>query len=349
MEDLLLVQLGDMMVQTNVSLKQFNTFGIDVKSKYFCQFTSPQELSELLSHSEFKNIPKLVLGGGSNILFTKDFEGVVLKNNIPGIAVVGEDDSSWKVKAGAGTNWHSLVLWCIDRGFAGIENLSLIPGNVGAAPIQNIGAYGVEMKDSFYELEAVKIENGELLKFNSSQCQFGYRDSIFKQEYKGKVVITSVTLSLKKQPDFHITYGAIEQELKRMGISDLTIKAISDAVCNIRRSKLPDPMKIGNAGSFFKNPEVSASVCNSLKETYPGVVAYSLPNGNFKLAAGWLIEQCDWKGKKVGNTGSHKDQALVLVNYGNATGSEIWNLAMAIQESVKSRFGVVIEPEVNVM
>jgi len=349
MDDLSLIQSGNMTVESNVSLKPYNTFGIDVKANFFIEFTSQEELSELLSKREFKNIPMLILGGGSNILFTGDFEGVVLKNNISGIAVVGEDDDSWKVKAGAGTNWHSLVLWCIEKGFAGIENLSLIPGNVGAAPIQNIGAYGVEMKDSFYELEAVKIENGELLKFNNDQCRFGYRDSIFKQEYKGKVVITSVTLSLKKQSDFHVTYGAIEQELKKMGVADLSIKAISDAVCNIRRSKLPDPMKIGNAGSFFKNPEVTASVYNSLKASHPGVVAYLLPNGNYKLAAGWLIEQCEWKGKVVGNTGSHKDQALVLVNYGNATGSEIWNLAMAIQESVKSRFGVVIEPEVNVM
>lgn len=338
-----------MVVQKNVSLKPYNTFGIDVKANFFSQFTSQDELSELLSNSEFKNIPKLILGGGSNILFTRDFEGVVLKNNIPGIAVVSEDENGWKVKAGAGINWHSLVLYCIEKGFAGIENLSLIPGNVGAAPIQNIGAYGVEMKDSFYELEAVNIENGEALKFNHDQCQFGYRDSIFKQEYKGKVAITSVTLALKKQPDFHITYGAIEQELKRMGVSDLSIKAISDAVCNIRRSKLPDPIKIGNAGSFFKNPEVTGSVYNALKASHPGVVAYSLANGNYKLAAGWLIEQCEWKGKVVGNTGSHKDQALVLVNYGKATGTEIWNLAMAIQESVKSRFGVIIEPEVNVM
>lgn len=349
MEDLSLIRNGNMSVLKNVSLKPYNTFGIDVNAYFFSHFTSQDELSELLSNPEFKNIPKLILGGGSNILFTKDFEGIVLKNNIPGIAVVGEDGNGWKVKVGAGVNWHSLVLFCIEKGFAGIENLSLIPGNTGAAPIQNIGAYGVEMKDSFYELEALNIENGKLLKFNHDQCRFGYRDSIFKQEYKGKVVITSVTLSLKRKPDFHITYGAIEQELKRMGVDELSIKAISDAVCNIRKSKLPDPMKIGNAGSFFKNPEVTASFYNSLKSSHSGVVAYSLPNGNYKLAAGWLIEQCDWKGKVVGNTGSHKDQALVLVNYGNATGSEIWNLAMAIQESVKSRFGVVIEPEVNVM
>lgn len=349
MEDLSLIRNGNMSVLKNVSLKPFNTFGIDVQAKFFSQFTSQEELSQLLSLSEFKSVPKLILGGGSNILFTKNFEGVVLKNNIPGITVVEEDEKGWKVRAGAGINWHSLVLWCIEHDFAGIENLSLIPGNAGAAPIQNIGAYGVEVKDSFYELEAVHIETGELLKFNKDQCRFGYRDSVFKQEYKGKVVITSITLSLNRIPDFRISYGAIDQELKKMSVDELSIRAISDAVCNIRRSKLPDPVKIGNAGSFFKNPEITASVYHSLKSSFNGIVAFSLPGGNYKVAAGWLIEQCGWKGKIVGNTGSHKDQALVLVNYGKATGNEIWNLAMEIQESVKNKFGVVIEPEVNVI
>ena len=338
-----------MSIGENVSLKPFNTFGIDAKARFFSTFSSREELLDLLSDKSFQNLPKLVLGGGSNILFTKDFNGVVLKNEIPGITVESEDETGWKVKAGAGTNWNDFVTYCISNGYAGVENLSLIPGNVGAAPIQNIGAYGVEVKDSFHELEAVDIASGELLKFNNSDCKFGYRDSIFKQSYKGKLVITSVTFSLFRNPDFRITYGAIEQELRKMGIEKLSIKAIGDAVCSIRRSKLPDPVKIGNAGSFFKNPEVDADTFTNIKSTNLSAVGYELPNGNFKLAAGWLIEQCGWKGKVVGNTGSHKDQALVLVNYGNASGNEILDLAHAIQASVKDRFGVTIEPEVNVM
>ena len=338
-----------MSIGENVSLKPFNTFGIDAKARFFSTFSSREELLDLLSDKSFQNLPKLVLGGGSNILFTKDFNGVVLKNEIPGITVESEDETGWKVKAGAGTNWNDFVTYCISNGYAGVENLSLIPGNVGAAPIQNIGAYGVEVKDSFHELEAVDIASGELLKFNNSDCKFGYRDSIFKQSYKGKLVITSVTFSLFRNPDFRITYGAIEQELRKMGIEKLSIKAIGDAVCSIRRSKLPDPVKIGNAGSFFKNPELDADTFTNIKSTNLSAVGYELPNGNFKLAAGWLIEQCGWKGKVVGNTGSHKDQALVLVNYGNASGNEILDLAHAIQASVKDRFGVTIEPEVNVM
>jgi UDP-N-acetylmuramate dehydrogenase len=335
----------------NISLKPFNTFAIDVKAAFFSRFTDLNTLSELLADKSFQNLPRLILGGGSNILFTRDYEGLVLKNEIKGIVVIDEDDEFYYVKAGAGENWHGFVLWCIARNYAGIENLSLIPGNTGASPLQNIGAYGVELKDVFHELEAVRISDGAVLNFNKTQCRFGYRDSIFKNEYKNSVVITSVTLSMRKKPQINISYGAITQELKRMGVEpdQVTVKAVSDAVINIRRSKLPDPAVLGNAGSFFKNPEIDEANWKLLKQGHPDAVGYPAGAGKIKVAAGWLIEQCGWKGKRVGNTGSHKDQALVLVNYGNASGNEIFDLAMQIKESVMKKFGVVIEPEVNII
>lgn len=335
--------------EKNVSLKAFNTFGIDVKADFFASFNHIDAVADLLSQSEFKEMPRLVLGGGSNMLFTQDYKGIVLRNQIPGVELIDEDADFWYVKAGAGVVWHQLVLWCIEKGYQGIENLSLIPGSAGAAPIQNIGAYGVELKDSFHSLEAFHVSEGNILTFTNDQCQFGYRDSIFKRELKGKVIILSVVLRLRKHPQLNISYGAITQELKRLGVDQPNLKSISDAVCNIRRSKLPDPSKIGNAGSFFKNPEISANEYAPLKREFPEMVAYELPDGNVKLAAGWLIEQCGWKGKVVGQTGSHKDQALVLVNYGGATGSEIKDLAYAIQASVQKKFHVTIEPEVNIL
>jgi len=337
------------MIRENVSLQKYNTFGIDVTASFFCEFTSTDELSSILSDPDFRNVPVLILGGGSNILFTKNFEGLVLKNSIPGIQLLEQRDHSFLVKAGAGVVWHQLVDWCIGKNYRGIENLSLIPGCAGAAPIQNIGAYGVELKDVFYSLEAFEINTGNLLEYNKRDCEFGYRDSIFKRHMKGKVVITGVTLELSDNADLNLSYGAIEQELKKMGVDHPGVKAVSDAVCNIRRSKLPDPVLIGNAGSFFKNPEVDASVFDSLKSDFPSMVGYPSLHGKIKIAAGWLIEQCGWKGKVEGNTGSHKDQALVLVNYGGATGNEILSLAMSIKESVKNKFGVDIEPEVNVI
>ncbi len=338
-----------MNIQQDVSLKSYNTFGIDVKAAFMAEFINPQELISLINNSTYSNLSKLVLGGGSNILFTKNFEGLVLKNNIPGIEIIEDRGEDVLVKAGAGVKWHSLVTWCIDKGLGGIENLSLIPGNTGAAPIQNIGAYGVEIKDTFHQLEAVDITTGTASSYNRRQCEFGYRDSIFKKALKGKVVITSVTFALTRNPVLKLSYGAIEQQLKSMGIAIPDVKAVSDAVCAIRRSKLPDPVQIGNAGSFFKNPEISEIEIEALRKLYPGIVSFPLPGGNVKVAAGWLIEQCGWKGKVIGNTGSHKDQALVLVNYGNASGNEIWDLALTIQKSVREKFGVLIEPEVNVM
>ncbi|MES2691616.1 MAG: UDP-N-acetylmuramate dehydrogenase, partial [Bacteroidota bacterium] len=245
--------------------------------------------------------------------------------------------------------WHEFVLYCIDKNLGGVENLSLIPGCVGAAPMQNIGAYGVEVKDTFDSLEAVEIETGDVITFTKDQCNFGYRESIFKQEAKGKYIIASVTFKLNKNPQFNTTYGAIQQTLTERGITELNVKAISDAVIHIRQTKLPDPKVLGNAGSFFKNPEIGNEQFHSLKEQHPGIVGYPVGTDHTKVAAGWLIEQCGWKGKVVGNTGSHKQQALVLVNYGNATGNEIYELAMAIQQSVKDKFGITILPEVNLV
>lgn len=338
-----------MVIQENYSLKKLNTFGINVSAEYFVDLTSVEEIQTILSDKRFVNLPKLVLGGGSNLLFTKDVEGIVLKNNLKGIELIKEDIDFYYVKAAAGEVWHEFVVHCIHNNYAGLENLSLIPGNVGASPMQNIGAYGVEIKDSFYELEALHIENKTIHRFNNVECKFGYRESVFKRELRNQFIITAVTFKLRKNPVFNTSYGAIEKELEVMGIRELSIRAISQAVCNIRNSKLPNPAEIGNAGSFFKNPEVVRGKYEFLKIKFPGIVGYDLKNGNVKLAAGWLIEQCGWKGKAIGDAGVHKMQALVLVNYGNAQGNEIYNLSQKILESVKNKFGVELEREVNIL
>ena len=342
-----------MKVQENISLKQFNTFGINVATKYFAKFNTVEELSELL---EFKKLPTanyqlptFVLGGGSNILFTKNFDGLVLKNNIRGMRIVHEDAHHIYVQVGAGESWHGFVQHCISNNWAGVENLSLIPGNVGASPMQNIGAYGVEIKNVFHLLEALNLKEKKLVNFSLNDCEFGYRDSVFKKKYKNEFAITSVTYRLDKIPVFNTSYGAIEQELKKMGIKQLSIKAISDAVINIRSSKLPDPAIIGNAGSFFKNPHVSATEFNKLKEHFPKIIGYVQENGDYKLAAGWMIEYCGWKGFRRGDAGCHTWQSLVLVNYGDASGKEIFDLSEEILQSVKERFGVVLEREVNII
>jgi UDP-N-acetylmuramate dehydrogenase len=332
----------------NISLKPFNTFGIDAHAKYFTGFSSAGELQSLLSDPVVRNSRKLILGGGSNILLTRDFEGVVLKNNITGISLESENDKEVILKCGAGEVWHQFVTYCVDRGWGGVENLSLIPGNVGASPMQNIGAYGVEMKEVFEELEAVEIGTGSTKTFTKAECRFGYRESIFKNEARDKYIIVSVSFRLSKHPVPNTSYGAIEAELKAMGVTDPDIKAVSQAVCNIRRSKLPDPAKIGNAGSFFKNPEVSEDFFNRLKEKFPDLVGYRTAKG-VKLAAGWLIEQCGWKGRQIGQAGVHKNQALVLVNYGQARGSEVLDLAKKVKDSVSEKFGVDLEMEVNII
>jgi UDP-N-acetylmuramate dehydrogenase len=291
----------------------------------------------------------MILGGGSNILFTKNYNGLVIKNELSGINLIKEDEDYFYVKAAAGVVWHQFVLHCIHHNYAGTENLSLIPGTVGAAPLQNIGAYCVELKDVFYELEALNISTKIIEKFSLDDCDFGYRESIFKRELKGKYIITSVTFKLSKKPVFKISYGAIEQELEKMSFSELTIKNISDAVINIRSSKLPNPKEIGNAGSFFKNPVVDENQYQQLIVSNPSMPAYPSNNHQYKLAAGWLIEQCGWKGYRKQDAGCHSKQALVLVNYANATGNEIYALSSAIVASVHQKFGVELEREVNII
>ena len=344
--------LVKMNIQENFSLKRYNTFGIDARAKYFSSFTTLTELQESLAFyeraSRADRSTTLILGGGSNILFTKDFDGLVVKNELMGIERVGEDDNYVYVKTGAGEGWHQFVLYCIDHNLGGVENLSLIPGSVGASPMQNIGAYGVEIKDVFHSLDAWHTRDKKVVSFSTGDCEFGYRESVFKGKFKNQFVITDVTFRLFKKPAFNTSYGAIEQELEKMGVADLNIQAISQAVINIRRSKLPDPAVIGNAGSFFKNPEVEATLFSRLQEIHPGIVGFALPNGNVKLAAGWLIEQCGWKGYRKGDAGCHAMQALVLVNYGQASGEEIYELSTQIITSVEKKFGVLLSREVNV-
>jgi UDP-N-acetylmuramate dehydrogenase len=338
-----------MNLQENISLKQYNTFGIEARAKYFAAFESLAELEELLNSKLQTPNFKLILGGGSNILLVKNFDGIVLKNEIKGIEVVNEDDDHFYIKVGAGENWHQFVMHCVQHNYAGVENLSLIPGNVGASPMQNIGAYGVEIKDVFYELEAFHKQEKVVEKFSLGDCDFGYRESVFKNKYKDQFVISSVTYRLNKKPSFNTSYGAINQELERMGVKELSIQAISQAVINIRTSKLPDPQEVGNAGSFFKNPIISNEQYLELKKAFPNIVAFPSGNDYTKLAAGWLIEQCGWKGYRKGDAGCYPKQALVLVNYGNALGKEIFDLSEEIIQSVKRTFGVSLEREVNII
>jgi UDP-N-acetylmuramate dehydrogenase len=338
-----------MQIRENISLRPFNTFGIDATARYFTTFTSETELQEILESPLVIQRPPLVLGGGSNILLTKDLPNLVLKNEIGGIAVVGEDDEYIYLKAGAGVNWHQLVLYCVRNNFAGMENLSLIPGNVGASPMQNIGAYGVEIKDIFHQLEAYHIADKKEVTFSREECAFGYRESVFKRKYKGQFVITSVTYKLSKEPRFETSYGAIQQELEKMGVKELSIQAVSKAVINIRTSKLPNPEVVGNAGSFFKNPQVKISHFEQLREVYPSLPFFPFDENLVKVPAGWLIEQCGWKGVRRGDAGCYPKQALVLVNYGNASGEEIYQLSEEILKSVKEKFNIELEREVNVI
>ena len=338
-------------IQSHVSLKPYNTFGIDASARYWVEISQEEDLQTLLQLSEFIDTPKLILGGGSNVLLCHNFEGLVVKVNVTGIKVIREDDTHIYITAGAGVNWHTLVLYCVEHGYAGIENLSLIPGTVGAAPMQNIGAYGVELEQAFESLTAIHVRSGEKRTFTHADCGFGYRESVFKRELKGEYIITSVTFQLDKHPTFHTRYGAIQETLTEMGVSDenLSIKAISEAVIRIRRSKLPDPAQIGNAGSFFKNPEIASAQFDALKVLYPALPGYPVGADVVKVPAGWLIEQAGWKGYRSGDAGVHAKQALVLVNYGNATGNEIMNLAKQVQASVLDTFGITISPEVNVI
>jgi UDP-N-acetylmuramate dehydrogenase len=330
----------------NNSLKAYNTFGIEAAAREFSQFRSPEELEELVK--AFGKNHLMILGGGSNILFTKNYDGFILKNEIAGIDIVKEDEHHVYVKAGAGENWHQFVLFCIERDLAGVENLSLIPGNVGASPMQNIGAYGVEIKDVFHDLEAFHIKSRKVVTFTHADCKFGYRESVFKNKHKGEYVILSVTYRLNKIPHFNTSYGAIENELQRMN-AGVSIQSISRAVINIRTSKLPDPAQIGNAGSFFKNPTITEKQFDELKKEHPGVPAYPQGGGKVKVAAGWLIEQCGWKGYRKGDAGVHEKQALVLVNHGHASGRDIYELSEEIRRSVAKKFKIELEREVNVI
>ena len=339
-----------MQIEQSVRLKNYNTFGIDAQARYFASFASLQDLEELLGSEYFLRNKSMILGGGSNLLFTNDFDGLVIKNDLKGIELVKEDDVYYYVKAWSGEVWHELVLYCLANDFAGVENLSLIPGCVGASPMQNIGAYGVEIKDVFHELEAFHLYERNVHRFTLSDCAFGYRESIFKNKLKNQFAILNVTFRLRKKPVFNTSYGAIIQELEKMGVEQLTIQAVSQAVINIRTSKLPDPEQIGNAGSFFKNPVVEKATYESLAAVYPSIVGYNVEGGAMvKLAAGWLIEQCGWKGYRKGDAGVHTKQALVLVNYGNAKGAEIFDLSCNIIESVDKKFGVKLHREVNII
>ena len=337
-----------MNILENISLKAYNSFGLDAKARFFVEVGGLVQLQKVL---ELKAYPKkFILGGGSNILLVKDIDALVIHIALKGMEIVEEDEDSVEIKAMSGENWHELVLWTLDKGYGGLENLSLIPGQVGTAPIQNIGAYGVELKDVFQSCEAMEIKTGELLGFNREACEFGYRDSIFKQGAKDRYIITSVNLKLtKRDHKLHTTYGAIEEELRLQGIVYPTIRDVSDAVIAIRRQKLPDPKELGNSGSFFKNPMISKKKFDKLQKQYPKVPFFELDREQYKVPAGWLIEQCGFKGKRFGNAGVHERQALVLVNHGGASGRELLVLAENIQKEVKKKFGLEIQPEVNII
>jgi UDP-N-acetylmuramate dehydrogenase len=336
-------------IKENHSLKTLNTFGLDASTKYFAEVLSNEELKHLLSDESFNNIPKLILGGGSNILFTKDFDGLVIQISNNEIQIVKEEDNFVFVKASAGVVWHNLVLYCIEKNYGGIENLSLIPGKVGAAPIQNIGAYGQELKDVFYSLNGIYIDGLKEKTFFKDECRFSYRNSIFKNDLKNKFIITDIVLKLSKHPFINTSYGAIEEELKKMDLDEISIKDVSRAVCNIRISKLPDPAKVGNAGSFFKNPEIDKEEFESLKKEFPGIAGYKTSGDLIKVPAGWLIEHAGLKGKRIGNTGTHPKQALVVINYGNATGQEILNFKNFIKKTVLEKYNIELEEEVNIV
>lgn len=337
-------------MQENFSLKPYNTFGVDAKAKFFVESNNIETLKDAITFSKEKSLPLLFLGGGSNILLTKDFDGLAIKLNLKGISEVDLNENEILVTANAGENWHEFVMYCLNKNYGGLENLSLIPGNVGTSPMQNIGAYGTEIKDVFVQCKVLDLETLKLKNFDLEECRFGYRDSIFKQEGKGRYVILDVTFKLtKKKHHIKTEYGAITSELEKLGIATPSIQEVSKAVINIRQSKLPDPKQIGNAGSFFKNPTIPLAQFEELKQKFENIQGY--PNGNVvKVPAGWLIEQCGWKGKQIGNVASHKLQSLVIINAtGEATGKEIFDFSTEIINSVKEKFGIELEREVNIL
>ena len=337
-----------MQIKHNISLKPYNTFGIDVLAKHFVSIESIDALKKVLS---LKNYPEIfILGGGSNMLLTKDVTALVLHLNLKGVSIISEDENHVIVQASAGENWHEFVCWCLENDFGGLENLSLIPGNVGTAPIQNIGAYGIELKDSFVSCEALHIASRTIKTFTKADCNFDYRNSIFKLKEKGKYIICNVRFKLsKKNHTLHTSYGSISDELTKMEITLPSIQDISKAVIQIRQSKLPNPKEIGNSGSFFKNPVIPKLAYNKLKENFQDIPGYPVSDTEIKVPAGWLIEKAGFKGKQFGNYGVHKKQALVLVNYGNAKGTDILKLSQLIQDTILRIFNITIEAEVNIL
>ena len=335
-----------MKIHENISLKNYNTFGIDVIAKRFISVDSVYQLQQLLKIE--KDI--FLISGGSNMLLTNDIEKLVVLIDIKGISIDREDNNDIYLTVNAGENWHEFVLWCVANNYGGIENLSLIPGNVGTCPIQNIGAYGVEVKDTISKVEAIEIETQKLVSFSNKACNFGYRNSVFKNELKGKYIITSVSFQLTKvEHHINTSYGAIETELTANNTNKPTLKNISDAVISIRKSKLPDPKEIGNSGSFFKNPVISKTHFLELQKEYPKIPSYKISESEVKVPAGWLIEKSGFKGKRYGQFGVHEKQALVLVNYGDASGKDIYQLAQKIQETILTKFGISLEIEVNII
>ncbi len=334
-------------VYQNFSLEDYHTFGAKVKAKAFVRVKEYEEVMEAI---HFEVLPKMVLGGGSNLLFTRDFEGLIIHNQYDGIEVINTEPNHAIVEIGGGVNWHQLVLWSLDQDLGGLENLSLIPGTVGAAPIQNIGAYGVELADVFESLDAIDLTTGEERTFQRDQCNFGYRQSVFKSERKGRDLVTRVRLRLSKnQHSLNISYGGVQKALEAKGIDQPGIKEVSKTIIEIRKSKLPDPSKIGNAGSFFKNPVVSAAFFDRISAGRLEIPHYKVADSMIKIPAAWLIENCGWKGKRIGDAGTYDRHALVLVNYGSATGTELWALANQIMEDVRNTFGIQLEPEVNII
>lgn len=337
-----------MKVYSNVSLKPYNTFGIDVLAKKLVIIDSIDALKTALD--TYKDEPKLILGGGSNLLLTQNIEAVVLQINLKGISIIRETEEHVWVAAQAGENWHDFVLWCIENEYGGIENMSLIPGNVGTTPVQNIGAYGVEVQDVLESCTAISIDNQEFETFSNAACQFGYRESIFKNEAKNKYIITSVVFKLtKKNHTLHVAYGDIALELQKLAINTPTIKEVSQAIINIRKSKLPNPKDLGNSGSFFKNPIISKARFSQIQAKFPNIKYFDISATEVKVPAGWLIEQAGFKGKRIGDAGVHQNQALVLVNYGGASGKDILELSQKIQATILETFGIFIEAEVNIL
>ncbi len=340
-------------IKQGISLKTYNTFAIEATADYLCDVSTIVELQQLLqyikTHSTYKSLPLLILGGGSNILLTQDFPGIVIRVCITGINVIVETDTAVSIEIGAGENWHRLVMWSLQHHYAGIENLSLIPGLVGAAPVQNIGAYGVELADCFLQLTAVAIEDGSIHTFKQADCDFDYRHSIFKTKLRNKYIICQVCLTLSKKPDINIQYAGLADYLTEQGITSPTIHDVSNAVIAIRQQKLPDPAVLANAGSFFKNPIISIEHFHQLQQTHTDIPYYSISDVHIKLPAAWLIEQCGWRGKRSGDIGVYSQQALVLVNYGQSTGEAIRNFADEIIQSVHTQFNITLEPEVCII